>query len=197
MRVTWSNFRPMNYRSYLSILILFICLKSIVYAGDKEVSHKAQVVIPEVAMLALQYESGSNLEFTGNTPNIAGDQFELSTVSKSPVWLNYSSVVSQNQKRKVTATVLGNIPNGVVLKIKTQGVSNQGVGELGKSKGMVRLSNSPADIISGIGSCYTGKGIRNGQGLTYEVEIDNDLFYQNEQISDLSLSVVYTLTDDN
>jgi len=194
---TWPNFKAMKYRSLLSILILIICLSSFVYASDKETSHKTHLVIPEVAMLALQHEANSNIEFDGNVSNIAGSYIELSSAAQSSVWLNYSSVVSSNQKRKITATVLGNIPNGISIKVKTQGASNRGVGELGTGNGMVLLSNSPADIISGIGSCYTGKGIRNGQSLNYEVKIDNDLFYQNEIINDITLSVVYTLTDDN
>ncbi len=186
----------MKYKIVFSILILIFCLRSIGHASDKEASHKARVVIPEVAMLALQYDANSNLQFAANVSNTAGDQIKLNSVDQSSVWLNYSSVVSPNQKRKVTATVLGDIPNGIVLKVKTQ-ESSPGVGEIGTGNGTVLLSNSPADIISGIGSCYTGSGAQKGQQLLYEMEVNNQQFYNNEEIHDISLSVVYTLTDDN
>jgi len=178
------------------IFILIICLRGTGYAIDKEASHKARVVIPEVAMLAIQHDANSNLQFAANVSNTAGDQIELNSVDQSSVWLNYSSVVSPNQKRKVTATVLGDIPTGMALKVKTQ-ESTLGVGETGSGNGTILLSNSPADIISGIGSCYTGSGVQKGQQLLYELEVNNQQFYRNEEIHDLSLSVVYTLTDDN
>lgn len=176
---------------------MIICLRSIVYANDKVISHKANIAIPEVAMLTLQHETNSNSVFSLDALGTAGEQLNFDAVDQSSVWLNYSSVVAQNQKRKVTATLMGEIPNGIALKVKTLEESNPGIGEIGTSNGSVILSNSPSDIINGIGSCYTGSGVQKGHHLVYELEIDNKQFYQNKEIHDISLSVVYTLTDDN
>lgn len=187
----------MKFLRYISFFVLIICLRSVAYAGDHEVSHKARVMIPEVAMLALHNGGSQGVQFSVGAPNTAGDQVHLQSVDQSSVWLNYSSVVSPNQKRKVTATVLGNIPEGIALKVKTGQNAQIGIGETGTSNGIIHLSNNPSDIISGIGSCYTGHGINKGQQLTYELEINNDQFYHNNELNDLRLSIVYTLTDDN
>ena len=187
----------MKYRSIISFFLIGFFVASSCFANEKEASHKAQVVIPEVALLALQFEGTSALDLIGNAPDIAGDQVNLKSTNSSKVWLNYSSVVTKNQKRKVTATIVGGVPEGVILRLNAMESTGQGRGEMGSSNGKVALSNNPTDIISGIGSCYTGKGIQNGYLLSYEVEIDSDQLYQNNQSKEATLSVVYTLTDDN
>ena len=174
----------MKFLRYISFFVLIICLRSVAYAGDHEVSHKARVMIPEVAMLALHNGGSQGVQFSVGAPNTAGDQVHLQSVDQSSVWLNYSSV-------------LGNIPEGIALKVKTGQNAQIGIGETGTSNGIIHLSNNPSDIISGIGSCYTGHGINKGQQLTYELEINNDQFYHNNELNDLRLSIVYTLTDDN
>lgn len=165
-------------------------------AADKNVSHKATVSIPEVALLALQFEGNSNVDFVGSS-TIAGDEISISEKSKTGVWVNYSSIAGDNQKRKITATIAGEIPEGVVLKVNAEQYSGSGKGKVGTSNGTVQLSESPVDVISGIGSCYTGSGIQNGHLLSYELEIDEDEFYKNQGNTSTTLSVVYTLTDDN
>lgn len=187
----------MKYRITISFFLIGFLVSIFCSARDKEGSHKARVAIPEVALLALQFEGTSALNMVGNAPDIAGDQVNLKSANSSKVWLNYSSVVAKNQKRKVTATVVGEVPKGVILRLNIMESSGQGRGEMGRSNGKLALSNNPTDIISGIGSCYTGKGIQNGHLLSYEVEIDPAQLYQNNQAQEATLSVVYTLTDDN
>ena len=84
------------------------------------------------------------------------------------------------------------------LKVEASGASGTGKGDLGLSSGVVTLSNQPTEIISNIGSCYTGKGVNNGHLLKYKLEFDkssvgNSQLFQTET----SLNVIYTLTDAN
>lgn len=186
----------MNFKDALVLFFLlsFGALSSV--ASDNNSSHKATVSIPDVALLSLQFEGNSGIEFMAES-KIAGDLIQLNATKKSAVWLNYSSVSSNNRNRKVTATVAGLIPEGIIVKVKAGQSTGAGVGMLGKSTGLVRLSESPTDIVSGIGSCYTGSGAQNGHLLSYELEIDEDLFYKNSESKETTLQVVYTLTDDN
>jgi hypothetical protein len=181
-----------------ALVLSFLLLFGVFYgtASDDNSSHKARVSIPDVALLSLQFERNSGIEFLAE-PKIAGDIIHLNTAEKSAVWLNYSSVSSNNKNRKVTATVAGSIPEGIIVKVKAGQSTGAGVGMLGKSNGLVRLSESPTDVVSGIGSCYTGSGAQNGHLLSYELEIDEDLFYKNSESKETTLQVVYTLTDDN
>ena len=187
----------MKCRIAISFFLIGFLVANFCPARDKEASHKARVVIPEVALIALQFEGTSALDMVGNAPDMAGDQVSLKSANSSKVWLNYSSVVAKDQKRKVTATVVGEVPEGVILRLTAMEITGQGRGEMGRSNGKLTLSNNPTDIISGIGSCYTGEGIQNGHLLSYEVEIDPDQLYQNNPAQEATLSVVYTLTDDN
>ncbi|MCK3685533.1 hypothetical protein [Maribellus sp. YY47] len=182
--------------TFLVIIMLFSITRFCIGSG-KNAEHKASIIIPNVALLSLQYENSSGVELCGISPSSAGNTIKLEADSEVSVWLNYSSICHKNQKRKVTATVEGKIPEGVVLKLKAEDSVGNGNGELGKTNGTVVLGQRPADVISGIGSCYTGKGAHNGHLLSYQVELDETRFHQNTKNKGASVNVVYTLTDDN
>lgn len=192
-----STFNGMKHRgAFLAILMLFSSI-GLCIGSDKDVVHKASVVIPDVALLALQYEGSTGIDLNGISPSSAASTVEFAKDTKVGVWLNYSSICRKNQKRKVTATVVGEIPEGVILKLKAEDSVGNGNGELGKANGTVILSGSPTDVISGIGSCYTGRGVSNGHFLSYQIEISEDQLFQNPENKVASVNVVYTLTDDN
>ena len=186
----------MKFKDAIFFVFFLFGLTCFAIARDKNTSHKAKVAIPDVALLALRFEENSRVDFVGTTTG-AGDQINLKSKQKPGVWLNYSSIGNGVQKRKITATVAGIIPVGLTVTLKAEESSGAGAGELGKSNGVVQLSESPSDIISGIGSCYTGSGIQNGHLLSYDVKIDEDAFYENPDSEESVLSIIYTLTDDN
>lgn len=182
-----------------ALTILFVGIVLVVFSQNhsNNVAHKTRVSIPDVALLALQFETNPTITLNTGIAHVAGDKIDLEADQNSSVWLNYSSISDGLQKRKVTATVIGDIPKGVIIKVKSEESRGDGNGELGKSNGTVVLSNTPSDVISGIGSCYTGTGLSNGHQLTYQLEIDEDEFYRSSDMSEATCSVVYTLTDDN
>lgn len=187
----------MNFKGAIGLLFILTVFTGICYAGKHDAVHKARVNIPNVALLSLQFEENSTLDLTGISTAVAGDQIYLDSKKKTGVWINYSSIIEKNQKRKVTATVNGTLPQGITLKVKAEKSIGNGKGELGHSTGLVELSEMPTDIISGIGSCYTGTGSQNGHLLSYEVDIDEAVFFRNSDQQLAVVSVVYTLTDDN
>lgn len=190
------TFGVMVHRITFVLLGLLLCVTLQSAATDNNVSHKAEVSIPEVALLALQFEGNSNVEIMGTTTT-AGDKISVSEKSKTGVWVNYSSIAGNHQKRKITATVAGKIPEGIVLKVKADPYTGAGKGNVGTSTGLVQLSESPVDVISEIGSCYTGSGVQNGHLLSYQLELDEQLFYKDSEDTAPTLSIIYTLTDDN
>ena len=94
--------------------------------------------------------------------------------------------------------VQGQIPKGFILKLQASESIGNGAGQLGLPLQKVTLNNQPVDIISQIGSCYTGNGVQNGHLLTYHLELEdpNTLYSQLSQ-EQSSINIVYTLTDDN
>lgn len=192
-----SNFNNMKHKGAFLVIIMLFSLTRFSMGIGENTEHKASVVIPDVALLSLQFDGNSNIELLGAMPSVAGSKIDMRENANASIWLNYSSVCRENQKRKVTATVVGELPEGVVVKLNAAGSVGAGKGALGKANGTVILSGNPSYIISGIGSCYTGCGVHNGHLLSYQLEIDEDKFYQTSEKKPVSVHVVYTLTDDN
>lgn len=182
------------------IVISLLCLISYSnFAQENSASHKIGVQLPEVALLGLVSENQGDISFGASAPNEAGSSVGFPDTGEKGVWINYSSVVSQAApKRKVIAMIQGEVPNWIKLKVEASEYSGSGKGKLGKSTGVVTLSNQPTDVIVDIGSCYTGMGINNGHYLSYN--LDRNISSENyATLSEMqtSVNVVYTLTDDN
>ncbi len=90
------------------------------------------------------------------------------------------------------------LPKGILLKVQAYNTTEGGAGNPGTPTNEVILSNNPSDIITGIGSCYTGQGIENGPFLKYSIEFDKTAEnYALISSKSYRLDIVYTLTDDN
>ena len=87
----------------------------------------------------------------------------------------------------------GNLPEGVSVKLVTSAYQGKGKGKHGKPTGEIILSEQPTDILTGIGSCYTGVGENTGHCLTYKIENNNA--YPDTELN--PIQVTYTLTDCN
>lgn len=167
-------------------------------SAQNKVEHRINIDIPEVALLALRSSGSTDVNFNSQAPNIAGDKIDIKKASNSSIWLNYSSVIKNNEKRKVTAIVVGDIPKGLRLTLQSSTYSGDGKGKFGIPENQITLSNTPSDVISEIGTCYTGKGPNKGHLLSYQLEIeDNSILYGQISNKNTTLNIVYTLTDDN
>ena len=168
------------------------------FAQNSSADHKTNINIPSVALLALQSDGNTTLNLSATAPNIAGNHIEIKRNTNSNIWINYSSVIRPGQKRTITATVVGEIPKGVQLKLQTSECMGKGEGQLGVPVQSAPLSNQPTEVISDIGSCYTGKGAKNGHLLSYQLELDDQTdLYSQLSANSASVSIVYTLTDNN
>lgn len=178
--------------------IVFLLLFSLFSVAQNSAEHDLKIKVSEVALLALHEGGNQSISFEASSPNSAGQKVYLAKKNSPEIWLNYSSIVKSNQKRKVTATVIGEIPSGIVLKVLASESVGGGKGKLGEPVHWASLSNSAVDVISNIGSCYTGKGMQNGHLLSYDIELDDEEnMYSQLAQSETSLQIIYTLTDDN
>lgn len=189
----------MNLKVAITVLILFSLISLRSLAQENTATHKLNVEVPELALLGLVTEGDGTVGFRSGSTDQAGDELDLSNTNSNRIWINYSSIVSQTTpNRKVIASIQGEIPKGLTLKVKASEVSGSGKGSLGQSAGEVTLTNEPTDVIVGIGSCYTGNGVNNGHYITYKLENDpaSDEYAMAAQ-QHTSLNVIYTLTDYN
>lgn len=182
-------------------VILFIFLFPIFSFNGRSTGnnteHKACITIPEVALLAIHSEFADRTEFYSTAPNIAGGIIQINQPNQSGNWINYSSVINRNHFRKITATITGEIPPGLILKVNVSECRGKSMGEVGQGHRSVKLSNNPTEIISGIGSGFTGNGVENGHQVLYDIEINNKDFYTGSPKNNTSVTVVFTLTDEN
>ncbi len=169
-------------------------------AQNNSADHEVNVEIPEVALLGLVSGNTTSTDFTASSPVEAGNSIDFSHENQnSDIWINYSSIIQNAMhRRKIVAFVQGKIPEGIRLKVRASEAKGSGKGKLGRSNGEIMLSEQPSEIISDIGSCYTGKGPNNGHFLTYELEYHhNSDVYANLSANQTTLNVIYTLTDYN
>lgn len=100
--------------------------------------------------------------------SVAGTQ--VASVSNSDMYVKISSVVPGNTNRKITARVSGGtIPAGTRLTLlAAQSVNLNGGGRRGVVVATpIVLSAIDQDLVTGVGSCYTGTGYTDGYRLTY------------------------------
>lgn len=163
-------------------------------------SHSISVEIPEVALLDLESATPTSIALNPVSPTEAGNALDLSTATDHSIWLNYSSVTGNSGSyRRVNAFIEGTIPGGMTLSVKASSYSGNGNGKTGIPSGKINLSEKPQDVITHIGSCYTGDGTSNGHLLTYSLESGmNKTDYETLACEEATtLHVIYTLTDDN
>lgn len=191
----------MKFFSATLWVISLVVLAPLISEGQtSQVNHKVNIEIPEVALLGLVSEESGLINLMAEAPGEAGDPISLENIQQEKrVWLNYSSIIrSENHRRKVMAAVQGEIPVGLRLVVEATEASGSGGGMLGKSAGKVYLSSEPVEVITDIGSCFTGKGVNTGHLLSYRLESENNVnnlaaLNQNQ----VTLQVLYTLTDNN
>jgi len=190
----------MNFSKHILLIIFVVLNSAFVYSQSNTSEHKVDIQIPEVALLGLVSNGSTNVNLQFAAPTEAGNTVNFSNNSQNEdLWINYSSIIkNKTHRRKIVAFIQGEMPQGMHLKVEASEATGSGKGSLGASVGSVALSNQPTEIITNIGSCYTGKGTSNGHYLTYKLEFDNST----EQYSQLaqaetSFNIVYTLTDLN
>lgn len=161
--------------------------------------HQVGIEIPEVALLALVSENQHDIQLNMSSPTEAGNAINASGAENKSIWINYSSVIKEAEhNRKVVAMVQGEIPDGMQLMVEASNATGSGNGKFGEPAGRVELTNRPVDVITNIGSCYTGKGINNGHILSYKLEFDKaNSNYTNLNQNQTTVNVIYTLTDNN
>ncbi len=154
-----------------------------------------QMAIPPSAKLSLV---GSDLQFS--IIQGSGTSQILSPTSVGEVWINYSSIVEANTNNIIYASLSSNdLPPEVMIKLKVGPDAGAGYGKTGTPTDPVILSTNPQPIITNIGSCYTGQGLKKGHLLTYNWDLlpNYDLeVISKEDLANLRVGVMYTIVTD-
>ncbi|MCB0669706.1 MAG: hypothetical protein KDC80_27965, partial [Saprospiraceae bacterium] len=130
----------------------------------------------------------------------AGNALDFFEEQNSDLWINYSSIVGSKTEpsRDITAQITsGNVPEGLVLSVQASKDAGMGDGEMGRAKEMIRLDDHVQEIITGVGSAYTGNGPSRGHQLTYVLSLDKKegSYAKIDFDQSNTLAITYTLTD--
>ena len=178
--------------------IALLSLYSTAKAQDNQTdNHTIGITVPKVALVDI--ESATSKNITLNFANIteAGEGLTAPT-SNSDLWLNYSSILSGEDaaetRRKISVKLNAAIP-GLDIKVAAATYAGSGKGNQGTAAASaITLTGEDQDLITNIGSCYTGNGVSNGHNLTYSV-LPNDGNYGALVAKTNSVTVTYTISD--
>lgn len=124
-------------------------------------------------------------------PTEAGTTIDAVTSNTS--WINYTSIVATATTNKVSVAIAGTVPAGTTLKVVAAAHAGTGDGTYGTPSPAVTLSTTAADLITAIGSCYTGTGNANGHQLTYTWSVDADKYETVVAATGADITATYTI----
>ena len=166
---------------------------------SKTDKHTIDFKIPEVAILDLESSSkSSSIGLSAEAPNEAGNPLDLSKAKNADLWLNYSSIVGKKSdpSRDVSVQITtGDVPSGMEILLDAATDAGQGEGVVGTPTGQISLSTSAQTIISGVGSVYTGDGVKRGHNLTYTLQLASGKYGDIDFDQTGQIVVTYTLSD--
>lgn len=119
---------------------------------------------------------------------------QILTPGTGLTWLNYTSIVSDGASNYISACISQNsLPADVVIKLQVSGDAGEGMGALGSPVDELTLSSLPQNIVTNIGSCFTGKGLNKGHRLLFIWEDAHGNPLPPEIDQNLSVSITYTI----
>jgi len=163
-------------------------------------SHEVSIKIPEVAILDVE-PANNSFSLAPTEPDEAGFALDFSKAINADLWLNYSSIVGSTSDKSRTIDVKvgeGSIPDGLLLKVTAGADNGTGDGVMGKpNPSAITLSNTAQEIITGIGSCYTGSPEKNGHQLTYALELNEaeGSYGKIDFDQSTTIKIVYTISE--
>ena len=127
--------------------------------------------IPEVALLDLEASAGTSIELGPDAPLEAGEMNSFPSQDNS-IWLNYSSIVRSTTEpsRNVTVQISsGSVPPGTFIEVEAAADAGNGDASMGAPSSALTLSTAPQNILTAIGSAYTGDGVNYGHNISYSL----------------------------
>lgn len=178
------------------LLSIFVFASLLAQAQGATDQHKVTISIPSVAILDLESASSKDLTASFTAPSEPGLPI-VAPADLASIWLNYTSVIlPTNAVRKVSVNISAGALTGIVLKVSAGAASTTlGKGTLGTGLSAITLSSTAADIVTGIGSTYTGDGVSAGHLLTYNLTLD-DTAVANLRQGSQEVTVLYTMSGD-
>jgi hypothetical protein len=193
------NFLKMKKQNFLLGLLVSVVSFSVNAQDSNQDAHNVVIGIPEVALLDLEAANGTSITLGPTAPVEAGEAVAFNSTNNS-IWINYSSIIGSTTEpsRNVAVQITsGTVPAGTVLSVLAASDAGTGDGTVGAPTPAVTLTSTAQNIITGIGSAYTGNGVNKGHNLSYALNLASAAGSYAQLDFDNSDTVVitYTLSD--
>lgn len=187
------------YKKLIYLLIAGFVLVSFtgnVFAQSDNDSHTLTISFPSIELLDIVEGTGGSTAITLTVDDATnpGDQFFNSNPSNSALYLRYTVLTTAN--KKITVQLTGDaVPANTDLTVVATAPSG-GAGSQGTPQAAVTLDDQNAhDLITAIGSCWTGTGTTSGANLTYELALEGGATADDLVEANTSSTITYTIAD--
>ena len=180
----------------ISLVVLFFSFSTIVPAQNYNTAEMSiSLKIPAIALIDFVVDDSQVITYSYSDLEPNQIQQIITPSTGDETWLNYSSIVKSGLTNYITVHISsGSLPADVSLNVLIGADVGAGTGIRGTSKGQITLSTFPQNIITNIGSCYTGRGINKGHQLTYIWENPDSYNYSLNYEQGNVIAVTYTIT---
>ena len=176
-----------KWKSTICAVSIILFVSGMVAGQANVVSHTVTMQVNDIAVLNL---TGGNITLTVTAPATGGEVPQDGT--DSTCYLQYTSTVPSSQTRNISVAWGGSdaAPAGTSLLVTAtpSGGTNEG-----STGGQKTITSSAQNVVTTIGSCYTGTGGTDGANLAYVLSVTTptSLVASESQVA----TVTYTLTD--
>ncbi len=151
-----------------SALVLF----SFVFVQAQDIdtdSHIITISAPALALVDIEPSADNTIIMDFTAPTEAGLPL-TAPVDNTDLWLNYSSIIDGDNANRAISVEVDALYPGADILVEASTDAGNGDGIVGTPSAQLTLTVAPQNIITGIGSAYTGDGTSNGHNLTYSLE---------------------------
>ena len=177
-----------------SLLVIAIAAFSFIQSATAQdgltANHAVSYTVPKVALVDV--EGGSSISLALTAPTEAGLGM-VTSATNSALWLNYSSTTATAATNTISVKADVLLP-GMALKVLAAADASAGAGTAGTPTSIVTLTTSDQNIVTAIGTCYTGDGTSNGHNLTYSLAT-TDYSLIKYTATPTVVTVTYTITN--
>lgn len=182
--------KELLYLGMMAVTMCFVTSNAMATGDGSEASQTVTYSLPAMRIIDIE---GTAPTLTFAVPIEAGTA--IGAVTNNTSWINYTSIIAGEETNKVSVILSGTaVPAGTTLKVVAAAHAGTGDGTYGTpTSSAVTLSTTARDLITAIGSCYTGTGNENGHQLTYIWSVNADDYASVKAAANADITATYTI----
>jgi len=179
------------------VILIFAAIAMIVSLSTKlmaQTNTDGDVITYQLDAMAILDVEGTAPSLHLVKPTNAGEA--VPDVTSDDSWINYTSIIASGATNKVTVVLTKVPPTWTTLKVIAAAHAGTGDGPYGTVSDERTLASATVaqDLITAIGSCWTGTGDANGHKLTYTWGITAEAYSEAVSVASATdITATYTI----